>query len=82
VGQPAPRVLEQVRKVMRLHHYPVHTERSYADWIKRFIHFHDMRARADLANGESKIEAFCTDLAVNGKVSHSTQNQAFRMVEG
>jgi Phage integrase, N-terminal SAM-like domain len=76
-GQPTPRMLEQVRNVMRLHHYSIHTERSYTDWIKRYIHFHHMRSREDLANGESKIEAFCTDLAVNGKVSPSTQNQAF-----
>jgi hypothetical protein len=33
VGPPAPRVLEQVRNVMRLHHYSIHTERSYTDWI-------------------------------------------------
>ena len=62
---------------MRLHHYSIHTERSYTDWIRRYIHFHHMRSREDLANGETKIEAFCTDLAVNGKVSPSTQNQAF-----
>jgi integron integrase len=76
-GQPAPRLLEQVRNVMRLHHYSIHTERSYRDWIKRYVKFHHMRSREDLANGESKIEAFCTDLAVNGKVAPSTQNQAF-----
>ena len=34
-----PRILDQVRQVMRLHHYSLHTERSYIDWIKRFIHF-------------------------------------------
>ena len=75
--QPAPRLLEQVRNVMRLGHYSIHTERSYVDWIKRYIHFHHMRTREDLANGEGKIEAFCTDLAVKGKVAPSTQNQAF-----
>jgi integron integrase len=62
---------------MRLHHYSIHTERSYRDWIKRYVKFHHMRSREDLANGESKIEAFCTDLAVNGKVAPATQNQAF-----
>ena len=35
-----PRLLDQVRQVMRRHHYSLHTERSYLDWIKRFIHFH------------------------------------------
>jgi hypothetical protein len=76
-AQSEPRLLEQVRNVMRLHHYSIHTERSYLDWIKRYINFHHMRSREDLANGAPKIEAFCTDLAVNGKVAPSTQNQAF-----
>src|SRR5260370_13660315 len=71
-----PRLLEQVRQVMRLHHYSRHTERSYIDWIKRYIHFHGMKSREGLAEGEAKIEAFLTHLAVNGKVSPSTQNQA------
>src|SRR6267378_2221269 len=75
--QRVPRLLEQVRNVMRLGHYSIHTERTYVDWIKRYINFHHMRSREDLVNGESKIEAFCTDLAVNGKVAPSTQNQAF-----
>ena len=35
-----------------------------------------MRCREDLADGEKKIEAFLTDLAVEGKVAASTQNQA------
>jgi len=56
-GQPEPRLLEQVRNVMRLHHYSIHTERSYVDWIKRFINFHHMRSREDLANGAGNI--FC-----------------------
>ena len=33
-GRPGPRLLEQVRDVMRLGHYSIHTERSYVDWIK------------------------------------------------
>src|SRR5438105_3957310 len=71
-----PRLLEQVRSAMRLHHYSLHTERSYVDWIKRYVHFHQMKNREDLADGERKIEAYLTDLAVQGKVSASTQNQA------
>ena len=66
---------------MRLHHYSIHTERSYLDWIKRYVHFHQMQSREDLAGAEAKIEAFLTNLAVNGKVSPSTQNQAPRFAE-
>ena len=61
---------------MRLHHYSIHTERTYLDWIKRYVHFHQMQTREDLAEGESKIEEFLTHLAVSNKVSASTQNQA------
>ena len=77
----AARLLVPVGNVLRLHHYSIHTERSYVDWIKRYVHFHHMRCREDLADGERKIEAFLTDLAARGKVAASTQNQAFRGVE-
>jgi site-specific recombinase XerD len=74
--QQAPKLLAQTRNVLRLHHYSIHTERSYIDWIKRYVQFHKMSCREDLADGERKIEAFLTDLAVRGKVAASTQNQA------
>jgi len=71
-----PKLLDQVRHVLRLHHYSIHTERSYLDGIKRYVHFHHLRCREDLVDGERKIEAFLTDLAVRGQVAASTQNQA------
>ena len=61
---------------MRLHHYSIHTERTYCGWIKRYIHYHSMTSREELINGEAKIEAFLTHLAVDKVVSSSTQNQA------
>jgi integron integrase len=66
----------EVRKVLHLHHYSIHTERAYVDWIVRFIRFHGMQSREDLFPAEQKIEAFLTDLAVNGNVAPATQNQA------
>ena len=74
--EQAPKLLEQVRSVLRLKHYSIHTERSYVDWIRRYVHFHHMGSREDLADGERKMEAFLTDLAVRGKVAAATQNQA------
>ncbi len=71
-----PRLLEQVRRVMRLHRYSLPTERADVDWIKRYVRFHKVQQREDLAGGKAKIEAFLTDLAVNGKVAPGTQNQA------
>ena len=74
-SQP-PKLLDEVRQVLRLHPYSIHTERSYVEWIKRFARFHGMRSRADLFPAEPKIEAFLTDLAVHGHVAAATQNQA------
>jgi hypothetical protein len=71
-----PRLLDEVRQVLRLHHYSIHTERSYADWVVRFVHFHHMRCREDLLPPEPKIEAFLTHLAVNQNVAPATQNLA------
>ena len=76
-GQP-PKLLDQMRAVLRLHHYAIRTERAYCDWVRRFVKFHRMTSRADLAGGKVKVEAFLTHLAVVGKVSPATQNQAFQ----
>ena len=81
VPNPKLRLLDQVREVMRLRHYSIRTEQSYSDWIRRYILFHKMRSREELVPGEAKIEMFLSDLAVNGKVAASTQNQAARVVE-
>src|SRR6266487_4186265 len=55
---------------------PLHTERSYVEWIVRFVRFHGMRSRENLFPAEPKIEAFLTDLAVHRNVAPATQNQA------
>ena len=68
--------MEQVRNVMRLHHYSIHTERTYSEWIRRYVKFHGMKCREDLGDGERKIEEFLTHLAVQGNVAPSTQNVA------
>jgi hypothetical protein len=36
--------MDEVRDLMRLHRYSIHTERSYCDRIKRFIQFHNMKS--------------------------------------
>lgn len=70
------KLLDEVQDYVRLHHYSIHTERTYCDWIKKFVQFHAMKSRNDLSRGEKKIELFLTHLAVQGNVSPSTQNQA------
>src|SRR5215831_5878331 len=71
-----PTLLEEVRRALRLQHYSIHTERASVEWIVRFVRFHRMQSRADLVPAEAKIEAFLTDLAIQGNVAASTQNQA------
>ena len=70
------KLLEETRKIMRLRHYSIHTERAYCDWIKRYVRYHGMTGRGDLKNGEAKIEAFLTHLAMDTDVAPSTQIRA------
>jgi len=42
-GSKPKKLLDQTRDVLRLKHYSLRTERSYCDWIKRFIRFHQLR---------------------------------------
>ena len=69
-----PRLLDQVRQVLRVKHYSPRTEECYVQWIRRYILFHDKRHPRNL--GAAEIEQFLTHLAVPGHVSASTQNQA------
>ena len=73
LGKPK-KLLDQVRDVMRLKHYSLRTERTYCDWIERFIRFHDLRHPREM--GEPEVSAFLTHLARDGNVAASTQNQA------
>jgi integron integrase len=67
--------LDKVRQRIRLKGYSIRTERSYSQWIKRFILFHNKRHPRDM--GKMEIEAFLSHLAINRNVAASTQNQAF-----
>lgn len=71
---PAPRLLDVVRDRIRTRHYSLRTETAYANWIKRFILFHNKRHPRDM--GGAEVEAFLTSLAVEGNVSASTASQA------
>jgi integrase len=77
IPNPKLRLLEQVREVMRLKHYSIRTERTYCEWLRRFVRFHRMKCREEMLPAEPKIEAFLSELAVKGNVAVSTQNQAF-----
>lgn len=69
-----PRLMDLVRQRIRLRHYSYRTEQQYLSWIRRYILFHGKQHPAKM--GASQVEAFLNDLAIHGKVSASTQNQA------
>jgi integron integrase len=72
-NQP-PKLLDRVRTALRVEHYAIRTEEVYVGWIRRFILFHGKRHPAQM--GKREVEAFLSMLAVRGRVSASTQNQA------
>ena len=71
---PKPKLLDQVRSVMRTQHYSYRTEKTYTEWILRYIRFHGVKHPAEM--GADEVQAFLSHLAVKRNVSASTQNQA------
>ena len=90
VPNPKARLFDQVREVMRFHHYALRTEEAYLQWIRRFLIFHRTRSAPEFFSaggepgswrhpremGEAEVEAFLSHLAVARDVAASTQNQA------
>jgi integrase len=72
---PIDQLINRFHYLIRLKHYSIKTEKTYLHWIMRYLAFHDNCDLKNLTNQE--IEAFLSHLAVNLKVSASTQNQAF-----
>jgi len=66
--------LESIRHVLRTKHYSIRTEKAYLTWIKRFILYHNKRHPEDM--GEQEISQFLSYLAVQRRVTSSTQNLA------
>jgi integron integrase len=73
----APKLLEQMRRAIRVRHYSLRTEQAYINWVRRFFAFTRRHPR-ELSSGE--INRFLTDLAVRGKVAASTQRQALSAI--
>jgi hypothetical protein len=72
--QGKPKLLDQLRQLMRLRHYSVRTEEAYVGWIRRYILFHGKRHPRQL--DERHVSESLSSLAIKGRVAASTQNQA------
>jgi integrase len=70
----ALRLLDRVRREIRVRHYSGRTETAYCHWIVRFIRFHGVRHPDEM--GAPEVAAFLSDLATEGRVAAATQNQA------
>ncbi|MCP4670898.1 MAG: integron integrase [Desulfobacula sp.] len=74
--QPNPKfkLMDQVREVLRYHHYAYRTEQAYCQWILRYIRFSNKNHPKNLNTQD--IERFLSHLTMQEEVSASTQRQA------
>jgi len=72
------KLMDQVREVLRFHHYAYRTEQTYVSWILRYIKFHGKVHPNTL--GQPDVENFLSYLAQVDNVAASTQNQAFNSI--
>ena len=72
------RLMDQVKEVLRYHHYAMSTEETYVHWILAFIRFNQRKHPKDL--GKHDIERFLTHMAVNKDYAASTQSLALNAI--
>jgi integron integrase len=71
-------LLEETRKALRLRHRSLTTEKNYLIWLRHFQRFMGPKLPKEL--GGRDLQDFLTHLAVEKKVSSSTQNQALNAI--
>lgn len=78
------KLLDQMRDKLRVMHYAWKTEKSYIAWVEKFLRFHRDRNqgvwRHPVQLGKAEVEQYLSFLAVDERVSASTQNQAFSAI--
>lgn len=67
-------LIGSLRRALRLRRMSRRTEEAYCAWVRRYVLFHGKRHPSLL--DERHMTAFLTHLAVEARVSASTQNQA------
>ena len=70
--------MDRTREILRRKHYSYQTEKSYLAHVKNFLIFHGRVSPRFL--GADAVEKYLTHLAINKKVSASTQNQALNAI--
>lgn len=67
-----------VLEALRVQHYAFKTEKTYWQWIRRFVSYHHERRPSEMHAPE--IHAYLSHLAINAGVAASTQNQALNAI--
>lgn len=71
---PAPRLLDEVRRVARLMHFSRRTEQVYVLWVRDYVRFHGLRHPRLM--GQPEVEAYLSHLAAQRAVAPATHRQA------
>ena len=72
------KLLDQYRDLIRLKQYSPRTEKTYIEWVRQYILYHNKRHPKEM--GMTEINQFITHLVVERKASSSTQNQAISAI--
>jgi integron integrase len=78
----SPELLAAAKRLIRLKHYSYSTERTYLQWIKRFLDYARQTGKKETTAALEALDCknFLSHLALKEKVSASTQNQAFNAI--
>ena len=80
-GCAGPSALDQMRSRLRTRHYAYRTEVSYVDWARRFLAYVAEQQSVPHPRVQSEsVQNYLTHLAVQRRVSASTQNQALSAI--
>ncbi len=73
-----PKLLAEMKRLIRIKHLAYNTELAYLDWADRFFAFVSETAKGNPATDlmPEHVQNFLSHLAINKRVSSSTQNQA------
>jgi len=79
-NSPGSDPLERLRTALRLRHYAYRTETTYLQWVRRYLAHLDQAGISLDDAGPHEVRTFLEHLAVERRVSSSTQNQAFNAI--
>lgn len=72
------KLIEKIQQELRYKHYSLKTEYTYIDWVLRYLSF--FKGVSPESLGSKDIKQYLDYLAVDRKVSSSTQNQALNAI--